>query len=315
MSPQLAPPAATAAPEKHADWLEASALRAADKNASFEEMIRAVRVPGGAEALPGVRDIDDETDSRAEVGEAIATAVFNEIDDRHVACGGEGGGYPYRVEPQIVQAKRSWNRSTYAFLLLLSLYGKDAGPTSLDGDDLFEEVCTVAAHRYFCGEAGGGTFLFGFPRRMAPQGFAPALNELCAQMAEGGGSKARPTRRRQKDAKLDLAAWRGFPDGRPGKLLGFGQCATGGNWSRKLTELQPHNFAVKWLHEYPAVLPIRLFFVPFRVERAGWYDHSVDGGILFDRCRIAAFAPRLPGSLQEQVREWTRHVLQTRLMA
>jgi hypothetical protein len=128
-------------------------------------------------------------------------------------------------------------------------------------------------------------------------------------MGEGGGSKNRPTRRNQKDGKLDLAVWRSFPDGRQGKLLGFAQCATGRNWPSKLTEMQPRNFCVKWMHEYPAVDPVRLFFLPFRIERQRWYDDSVEGGLLFDRCRIAAHAARLPDNLRRRCHAWTRHVL------
>jgi len=94
-----------------------------------------------------------------------------------------------------------------------------------------------------------------------------------------------------------------------GKLIGFGQCATGHNWRTKLSELQTPAFWKKWITEPAAVDPVRMFFVPFRVEAIKWDDASIDGGILFDRCRIASLAANLDDALRRSCRRWTRHVL------
>ena len=50
-----------------------------------------------------------------------------------------------------------------------------------------------------------------------------------------------------KDGKLDIVVWRRFADGRPGQLIGFGQCKTGTSWPDDLTKLQPEGFCAKWM--------------------------------------------------------------------
>ena len=110
-------------------------------------------------------------------------------------------------------------------------------------------------------------------------------------------------------AKLDLTVWRPFLDRRPGKLIGFGQCATGNDWTDKLTHLQPDAFCSMWMLDYPAVAPIRLFFVPFRIEQRRWLDVARQGGIVFDRCRIANHADGIHKDLRRELSQWTIHVL------
>jgi len=113
----------------------------------------------------------------------------------------------------------------------------------------------------------------------------------------------------QKDAKLDLTVWRPFSDNRPGKLMGFGQCATGNDWADKLTQLQPEAFCAMWMLDTPAVTPVRLFFVPFRIEQKQWLDTTQQGGIIFDRCRIAVHACGIGKDLVRKCSDWTTHVL------
>jgi hypothetical protein len=146
MTAELAAPAATASPAAHADWLELRALASADRNSAFEELASAIRLSGTTDAVAGVESAEDEVDPRRERLEPLASRAFDELDDRATACGGRGGNYPFEVEPQYLEARRYWKRSTYVFLLLLSTYGKDAGPSDSDGARLFEDVCGVAVH-------------------------------------------------------------------------------------------------------------------------------------------------------------------------
>jgi hypothetical protein len=55
----------------------------------------------------------------------------------------------------------------------------------------------------------------------------------------------------------------------------------------------------------PAVLPVRLYFVADRVLDR-WYDCCVDGGILFDRCRIVEHANDISASLTARITKWVR---------
>jgi hypothetical protein len=58
-----------------------------------------------------------------------------------------------------------------------------------------------------------------------------------------------------------------------------------------------------------AVLPVRSFFVPHRVERANWSHTCTFGGILYDRCRIASLASGFDANLQVTWAKWSSHVL------
>lgn len=310
MSNALVAPAATDGAEAHADWLELLALSKDDKNSSFEDLVRELRRSGSTEALEDFETIEEITDEGSERSQAVAEDALGEVSDRLTACGSHPVSYPFEVQPRYIQARANFDDSVYVFLLVLSTFGKDAGPSTLDGADLFEQVSAYAAEQYLGGaDRGAKRYLFGFPRRVSPAGFRDAVDDLCVRIGEGGRSRNRPTRSDQKDAKLDLVVWRAFDDGRVGKLIGFGQCATGHNWRTKLSELQTPAFWKKWITEPAAVDPVRMFFVPFRVEAIKWDDASIDGGILFDRCRIASLAANLDDALRRSCRRWTRHVL------
>jgi hypothetical protein len=134
------------------------------------------------------------------------------------------------------------------------------------------------------------------------------VTSLCTELGEGGGCREIRGRSRPADAKLDVVAWRDFRDRREGKLIGFGQCAAGADWKEKLSELDHQAFRKKWFREDLAVDPVRLFFLPRRLGRMDWRHTSIDGGILFDRCRISHHAGFLTGELAERVTAWTRSV-------
>jgi hypothetical protein len=204
------------------------------------------------------------------------------------------------------------------------LFGKDAGPTDLHGERLFEDISVLAAESYFGGTSAGRARAFGFPRRVLPAEFSDALDTLCGALGEGVASNRKaPRRNDQKDAMLDLVAWRDFPDARVGKAIGFGQCATGRNgWEKKASELVPDDFQKLWMTKATVVNPLRMFFVPWRVEGDDWERVCIRGGILFERCRIAHHASVPPstsgsgeaahlGSLRAECQRWCEAVTTT----
>jgi hypothetical protein len=286
--------------EACADWLELTALGRRHQ-ASMEDLLRAMRTsPWSGDA-----------DTRGLAAELGAAAALAELDDRRGAC---HRGYPFRLVGEVLEAPRAVAVAPYTFLLLLSAFGAAAGPPGLDGASLFEEVCAGAGMAYLGGRrVGARAIVFGAPRRGGPAGFRAAVDHLCEAIGEGGGCRPRLRLRHQRDAKLDIVVWRPFPDGRAGQVIGFGQCATGRGWAAKLQELQPRAFGALWLREPLAVEPFRLFFVPFRVDPGRWEEASFSGGVLFDRCRIAAYAHELSPEVRERCRAWSRHVIRTRL--
>ena len=250
-----------------ADWLELRALTEPDGNASAADLISA-RTPAA--------DPDE-----AVAAEPLVIEVFQELSSRSRAC---DGAYPFQViDERVLQTCDDWRAfSPYVFSLCISYYGwrrTTGGGEAVDA--LFEELAAEAAGRY----VGGQSLHFG-----AAKPFAEALRLLCERVGEGHPRPLPPRRRHSpnpKDDKVDVVAWRDFPDTQPGKLLLFGQCATGEHWAGKLRELSPEAFGKSWLLPQFSSAVLRGFFVPHRVRSERWETATLNGGILFDRCRIA----------------------------
>lgn len=311
----LIAPSAADRREDHADWLELRAIQSRDQNSSIQDLVQVIRRTGTIEEIDLDDGDEDMLDPGSEKTQVVAVDAFSEIEDRYASCGGDSGFYPFRLESQYIELRTNPAESPYLFLLLLSKFGKDAGPRRSDGAELFELLCVHAAVHYLGGTTSGvESYHFGAPRRSTPPRFVDALNDMCRRMGEGQGCRCdRPTIRDQKDAKLDVTVWRPFHDARPGKLIGFGQCATGKDWADKLTELQPQTFCGMWMLDSPAVPPVRLFFVPFRIENRAWLRAAMHGGIIFDRCRIVAHLHGINGGLANKCVQWTAHVLKEHL--
>ena len=308
----LAAPSASSSKEEHADWLELRSILDGDLSSSIQDLVRELR-RGGA-----VPEVESSTaDWGSESSERIAQDAFAELEGRAKACGEER--YPFDIARHSITLRPDFRRSPYTFQLLLSRYGLvKHGETS--PEKLFEELSAHAARRYFGTDGTALGFAFGFPRRYEAKNFVDALNHLCGQLGEGGGAIlpekgpagiAKLKRlSEQKDGKLDIVVWRPFPDGRPGKLIGFGQCATGiTDWQTKFAELQPSVFRELWLRTGLAVGPVRMFFVPRRVEEDRWHDVAVAAGLLFDRCRISHHVTELSPDLSAACEAWTTHVI------
>jgi hypothetical protein len=147
---------------------------------------------------------------------------------------------------------------------------------------VFEALSARAASRFLNGES----VRFGAPRRREDLDpvFVRALPALSSQYLREG--QVRTFREQLSgDAGLDIVAWRQHEDGRAGKLILFGNCATGKDWVTKPLELNVDVWTKSWLMIPSPV--IRGFFIPFRViPDDDWNDLVIKGGVVFDRCRI-----------------------------
>lgn len=294
-----------------ADYIELRALRSDDLNASAQDLVSVLVRSGTAEALVDTEEeLEDEerlplnADDRCE---ELGDAAFGELEDRNRSC---GNAYPFQVLTNAIQGDTGSFSSIYTFLLALS----QVGPKKLAGqmpERLFEDLARLAALHYLGGAAAGADAVhFGFPRRVLPRDFPSALKSLCLALGDASENGAKPAARDQKDGKLDLVAWRNFPDNRPGKLVAFGQCAAGlTDWRRKVTELDARAFQKKWLLHHLSVDPVRMFFLPLRVPSSAMRDLCIDAGIVFDRCRIAAFASSADAKLVKGCTAWTKAAL------
>lgn len=305
----LAVPPATSDPVAHADWLELRALTLDDLSASHSDLVAELRRTGSVEAVADegdLTDTDEPLDEGSEVSQAIADAVFAELEDRSSSA---AGGYPFAVDVDTVAASAGADQSLYSFLLCLSTLGGDE-KAGIKPRRLFEDVSASVVRAYFGAEGETSLFHFGFPRRIEPPGFRDALTSLCKETGEGvrareGISIAAD----QKDATLDLVVWKRFPDRRPGSLMGFGQCATGADWIDKTSEMQPRVFSDMWTERPLVSQPTRMFLVPHRIDMNRWELASRQAGVVLDRCRMAWLGKHVPALLLADCATWTEAAL------
>ena len=291
-----------------ADFVEADCLKRDDYTISQEDLIRILGI---------------EYEANDECLRDFSGEVFSELGQRSSHAGTRGTQYPYQVEKNGAMLRflkgRSNQHWTYLFLLMATRLNmkSNRNHAGLDGTQLFEQLCAVVADRFWggpCAEVESQVFGTGrvaadldddefLPTRLK---FGKRVNELCGLIGEGAGFKAKHSDRvTARDGKLDIVVVRRFTDKRDGQLIGFGQCKTGTHWTNDLTKLRPDEFSIKWLRQVPAVSPVRMYFVTDRVTLR-WYEHSVDGGILFDRCRILEYCKKLPSRLEKSIAKWAK---------
>lgn len=294
-------------PHELLDHVEFSALTDPDRNSSKSQLAGEIIVTGSVDAVE-----QDETEQQDKVDslEGITDAVFTEAEDRIKACGGDAN-YPFDLQRKALVSKDEALSSVYTFLLFLSRFGEKA-VDGVNGAKLFEDLCSHAMAIYFgCRDALAASYVFGFPRRVAPKNFVAALDDLCrVKILEGIPDNKFPDINMMKDAGLDVVAWLPFPDRRSAKLIAFGQCATGENWWAKRYELQPSDWVRTWLTKTPQVIPVKTFFVPHAVTVSEWAHLGYQAGIIFDRFRITYLAePSISDALRLNLQNWSRAAL------
>jgi hypothetical protein len=263
-------------PEDVADWLELAAIDAADKDASAGDIERELNRLGCG-------------DPDTKIGNA-----FTEIDRREKATG--GSGYPFNRGNSSIKLKgEARDFPAYVFCLALSYYQWKARKGAPENPwELFEQLAYYSAKHYLGGEA----HVFGTSGNEGDKGkrrFVEDINALAKKLGEGHGFKKQRTFS-TKDSKLDIVAWKPFPDGRPSQVVLFGQCASGENWPAKLTELDPEAFWDTWMSAGKVSSPLRSVFMPHRVfDEEHWRQRATRARLLFDRCRVVAFAHKDTG--------------------
>ena len=308
----LPEPSASASRESLADWLELSALFQRDRNSSLIELSRALHRSGTTDAMPRERSVKLQERCYEYAEDAFAT-----VDERSQRCGEFGDGYPFHVDPDgWIEFHGHRASPLYIYLLLLSAYGKDAYLSEdriMRGEKIFEDVSTVAAREFLGYEDGvSGCYSFGSPRTTSHSAFVDAARYICSAIGEGGAARANAPRiEKKKDAGLDVVAWRGFPDRMPSQLIGFGQCATGGDWRSKYRDLCPMEWWGNWMMRRPGLFPISMFFVPHSLAKEDWDEACAGTRLVFDRCRIVAqiSASEMKRELRLRYRRWSREVI------
>lgn len=264
---------------------------------------------------------DDETGETLEVEilederASSADVVLEELEYRATIL---GSFYPFRIEGRgqnwrIVHAVQAGEsevvaaRACYTFCLLTSairdrcIRGAGIGPIERALANHFQAIATVAA----AGLLGGEVVSFGWPR---PGGtaFLPALRDVARRLRVGTPLSEAPlwSKGGDKDAGIDVIAWRDFADARPGKIILLGQVASGNNWTKKSVKSDTPHF-LSWFSTRPTQHYIPAIFIPFpqhhdcagrdnaafeEVAHAEAWLREQEFGLVVDRLRIVATA-------------------------
>lgn len=236
----------------------------------------------------------------------VVEAAFAEIERREYAC---NGGYPFMIGTEgntlrTLTDAENQKHVIYKYLLLATRLNMTNNRVheDIDGTLLFEKLAAETGREYFGDNAE--KFIFGTSAWV--QNFPGRVDALCNQMKEGGHFVNRNlVPPNVRDDKLDVVVWKSFADRLPGKLIAFGQCKTGTNYTDTLTQLQPDSFCSKWFHSRPIVMPVRMFFVAEALPRSNWTSIGYDAGLLLDRCRIIDFCDEISSDVLAQVAIWT----------
>jgi len=233
--------------------------------------------------------------------------------------------YPFQLEARLTDWKLSraadhpdgsvrLGRSFYLFCLLMSALrdsriedGPDRSLTKQAERD-FEQVATTAG----AGTLGGDAIAFGWPREDGTS-FRTALDDVGSKLGwEPLHENPLWSTGREKDAGIDVIAWRDFSDCRPGRLLLLGQAASGRGWEEKKAE--PSVF-LNWFTQFRPRHYVPALFTPFPqhhncgglkhqnfedVARAEAWKREQSLGLVVDRLRLVEMAAaHLAGSQAE----------------
>lgn len=267
----------------------------------------------------------------------FAEQVLAELEYRIEVLGADypfvlrGAGTHWRILPAAQRADDQLGAAhcCYVFCLLASalradcIQGARAGELKRTMERLLQAVAVSAAAAIMHGEV----ISFGWPRPER-SGFRAALARACRQLGLGKPLLHLPgwSSGQEKDAGIDVIAWREFRDRRPGKLVMLGQVASGRDWLSKSVKNDTHRFFA-WFSERPTEHFIPSIFIPFpqhhecsprdgmvfndAAEAEAWLrEQSL--GLVIDRLRIvesaAAHLDSTEGTLG-QLRNWVHGTL------
>ena len=288
-----------------ADWAEVTALFRADGCVSREDLARALcRRSGIKEAR--AREISDD--------------AFSELANRAAACSKSVSSinrYPFSLgnNETLLSLRHPFKKTSnfgllYWFLLFVTrgdMSSSSRTLSSIDPTKVFERLCADVLSAFW-----GGSSEFSGAMVMGTSGwgaggtgqFRSRIEDLCKKIGEGVGWRPGAKSPGAGDGKLDIVAWKRFADQREGGLVGFAQCKTGIHWKEHLTKLQPSSFCHRFLQKPLLISPLRLYLVPHRIVSHRWEEATLDGGLLFDRCRILQYAHQVSPATLGHSRKW-----------
>lgn len=220
-----------------------------------------------------------------------------------------GANSPVEFADNYVIRDLDWRAvPAHSFCLVVSLgplcdgWRNKFGPDYTDQGRLFELITKSAMTTKF----NGWDFLHTGWRRNHTAKLPEVVEDLVSAINERAGNIEDYAARDANEAGLDLVWHLPFVDGRSGAPVYLAQCASGLNWSDKITE---PNLA-DWLKIIDfAAVPNKAFSLPFALNDRELRRQSNRGqGLLLDRYRLLANGPPesdwVPGELQSEIVAW-----------
>lgn len=306
---------------KLADWVELLSL------ASSRNMAARADVLGLFDLLG--EDDEHQLEYDTASGEALegeiledgrASLVDSVLDELQYRSDVLGDYYPFdisfrgqqwriaRKQPALAPLDQA-AQACYVFCLLTSgirdrsIRGVNLPPLEQAMANHFQAIAAESAADVI----GGESVSFGWPRPEGT-GFQPALADMSRKLRLGKPLDAVPlwSNGHEKDAGIDVIAWRDFVDRRPGKMVLLGQVASGHNWVDKTVHNDTPRF-LSWFSERPMQHFIPAIFIPFpqhhscqgkqdedfqAVAAAQAWLREQEFGLVVDRLRIVGSAAR-----------------------
>lgn len=323
-----------------ADWIELLALTSSRNSASRADIVRLV-------AKQSDRDHGIELDP--DTGEELETEILesgpsvladNVADELAFRAKALEGSYPFvlrvRTETWSVElssaALETPARRIYIFCLLVSVLrdgrlisGPIKAEAKKDFAQLFQSIAYLAATQLM----GNGGLSFGYPRADGTK-FLEAIRQFTTSfgIGESRTNFFPSSSRKEKDEGIDVIAWRGFADGRPGRALLLGQVASGNDWLHKPVQTAVGRF-FDWFVTHPSKFYLPAIFIPFvqhhvfEPVKSEAYEAAVQDycrrieitfGLVIDRLRIVELIAAIQAATLveplKDVNSWSNVALQ-----
>jgi hypothetical protein len=230
---------------------------------------------------------------RQEVLETLSGAVADEV---HRRADMMGNAYPFAISDGALEYAQS-KTGVYEFCLAASSNPTGEAQGYPRASAVFEYIArdVIAVHI-----GGGQGFRTGAPvyaseaRGSTTKETFAALHAQCGEFRWNPNPNFpnEPSHVDLKDAGLDVVVWKPWPDRRNAHLFVLGQCACGKNdvgisKARELSLVRLNN----WLRPVSYAHPVRAFLAAHHIPNSmQLYELSGEGGIVFDRARIALIA-------------------------
>lgn len=274
------------------DWIEGSALFEDDEELSASDVID-VLIEG---------EIYDEQDFAWQ----IVSDAWSELRRRQ---GWLRNGSPIEITNYRLRRLCGWQEvPAHSFCLALALakwyphWARPFGNDFTEQGQLFELVTKESLQRLF---GGWEIYQTGWTRTNT-QKLSKVVAEVADRLGERTGEIERWTGPKAKEAGLDLLCYRPFPDNRVGVPVYLMQCASGGDWDRKL---HTPNLLIWEKVVVFTSSPKKAFAMPFALLDDGFpRTCNLIGGMLIDRYRLLSPARDdrnwVPDQLKERLIAW-----------